>query len=606
MRMLRRAGWILCCLPACMAVFASVSRAAQAHGPILVGPNVMVSRESGYPNVELMIAANPKNSRNLIGSAIVSTPVRDKCMVYTSMDGGNTWVMVDLPQLPADGSGNAQVAFALDGTAYFSMLGQIAAEGGRKQFVITLLRSDDGGISWQKMDSYGAGHGPDHDQVAMGADGTIYTTCLCRFPAAAWNIGLFVGRKHGAQTAGPTKVVAGSQKMGMQTLNPLVFSDGSLFVPYYVFEPKQLEERTKPEFDVYSVMSRDGGATFSAPAKIGTQILNPYVHAPSPYAYVVFAVDKRSAKFRDRIYMLAAEALDSRYLLKLSYSKDRGASWSEAKIIAPVEGATPYANQYQPQIAVNGDGVVGMSWFDTRDAARGESYREYFTASLDGGDTFLPAMAVSSEASRIGWAGGDVLRATIDSPSINAKGEIQFAMIASSNSHPNGGDYMGLVADEGGMFHPFWSDTRTGSFQAWTAAIRVGGSSEENAVEAATGASRAGGALGKRLEAVFDPSRFDALTGIEEIPVRFKNISGSAICGPLQIRVRVSGENTAPRILNASNGNVRDRVEFDYSHAMGGFLCLDPGAVTEAIVWRVKLADAGRTFVSFTLEPAQE
>jgi BNR repeat-like domain len=573
-----------------------------AQGAILVGPNVMVSRESGYPNVELMIAANPKDARNLIGSAIVSTPVRDKCVIYSSMDDGNTWVMVDLPQLPADGSGNAQVAFGPDGTAYFSMLGQIIGEGGSKQFVITLLRSKDGGLSWETMGTYGAGHGPDHDQVTLGADGTIYTTCLCRFSDAAWSIGLFVSRENGAQTVGPMKIATAPEKMGVQSLNPLVLSDGVLFVPYYVFEPKELEERTKPEFDVYAVTSRDGGATFSAPTKIGTQRLDPYAHAPSPYAFVVFAVDKRSTKFRDRIYMLAAEAVEGRYVLKLSYSKDRGASWSGAKMVAPVEAATPYDNQYQPQIAVNRDGVVGMSWFDTREAARGGSYREYFTASLDGGETFLPAAKVASEASRIGWADGDVLRPTIDSPRTNGKGEIQFSMITSSNSHPNGGDYMGLVADENGTFHPFWSDTRTGSFQAWTAVVRVSAVSEAGAGAKQTDASSPAAPLGKRLAAVFDPSQFDAQTGIAEIPVRFKNVSESAICGRLRIRVRGSKEKGAPQILNASNGKAWEGAELDYSHSLGDFTCLEPGAVTDSIIWRVKLADAGQTFISFTVE----
>ena len=45
------------------------------------------------------------------------------------------------------------------------------------------------------------------------------------------------------------------------------------------------------------------------------------------------------------------------------------------------------------------DGIVGVTWYDTRDSKDGSQFHEYFTASLDGGKSFLPPVRVSSAPS---------------------------------------------------------------------------------------------------------------------------------------------------------------------------------------------------------------
>src|SRR5258708_37539983 len=66
---------------------------------ILVGPNVLVSRDGDYPHVELMVAANPRNPKNLIGGAITA-PRRGggpAAPSYASLDGGQTCASHALP-----------------------------------------------------------------------------------------------------------------------------------------------------------------------------------------------------------------------------------------------------------------------------------------------------------------------------------------------------------------------------------------------------------------------------------------------------------------------------------------------------------------------------
>src|ERR1035438_4279456 len=90
---------------------------AQATGPQLsIGPNILVSRDGDFPHVELTVAANPKQRKNLIGGAIAASQGGWGSRAYVSQDGGYSWTAVIL----TEGLGvDPQVAFAPNGTAYF-------------------------------------------------------------------------------------------------------------------------------------------------------------------------------------------------------------------------------------------------------------------------------------------------------------------------------------------------------------------------------------------------------------------------------------------------------------------------------------------------------
>jgi hypothetical protein len=99
-----------------------------------------------------------------------------------------------------------------------------------------------------------------------------------------------------------------------------------------------------------------------------------------------------------------------------------------------------------PTVAVNKDGIVGVLWYDRRDSDDNLSYYARFSASTDGGATWLPSVRVS------------------ESPN-TAKGK--------SGSGVTGGDTAGLAASADGIFHALWIDNRTGVQQVWTSAITV-------------------------------------------------------------------------------------------------------------------------------------
>jgi hypothetical protein len=109
------------------------------------------------------------------------------------------------------------------------------------------------------------------------------------------------------------------------------------------------------------------------------------------------------------------------------------------------------ARRRTPAIAVSAAGVVGLAWYDTRRDPRGECFDVYFSASLDGGRTFLAAVRVTPETS-CPPAGQDR---------------------AVASRWPFGGDYSGLAAVADGSFRIFWSGSRAGVHQGWTAAAEV-------------------------------------------------------------------------------------------------------------------------------------
>jgi hypothetical protein len=203
-------------------------------------------------------------------------------------------------------------------------------------------------------------------------------------------------------------------------------------------------------------------------------------------------------------------------------------------------------------------------------------------------------VTVSSAWSSLDDPANYAFHPTIDSPRRADDGSIEFSFDTTLGRAPDGGDFMGLAADALGTFHPFWIDMRTGTFQAWTSAVRVG----QQTTEAHAGETDS--ELNRQLRAVFDPTSYDSPTGTETIPVRFQNISDRPVCSPLFAVVEDTEKtpHQTPRILNAENDKDWAGAYFDYSSAFRDLPCLAPGQITEAIPWRIQPLASERTYVT--------
>ncbi len=601
---------------------------AQPASQIIVGPNVQVSRDEGFKVAEFHIASDPTNPKNLIAAGMLDpfqrSEGREGCRAYLSRDGGYTWRTLTMPGVPYF-QGDPQVAYGRTGTAFFLCMGRDPNLKGTDPNDLTSLviyRSEDGGTTWQNP-VYGPRPQIDHPQIAVDRSngstaGNLYISGNVpihrgRHSGMARDVHILVYvSKDDGRTWKLTDAAGNENSIGLSfnsSPSPLVLSSGELFVPFYMHGPgtrfQSWEEYTKFQsenmpgkdgsFGFMSpafVRSMDGGQTFSSLKRMVTRKGEAISVAFDSF----YALDRSSGPFKDRIYAVWMERHYRsgnsdfadvrgrwRSRLLMSYSSDGGKTWEDPR---PLTSNKPFGHEFFPSIAVNSEGTLGIAWYDTRDSPardpsegmKGEIVNQYFTASSDGGVSFLPAVKVSSVPTEplalesrliFPFFGG------LDLVFMNGKGGY--------------GDYTAMATTNDGSFHPVWSDGRTGSSQMWTSVIRVDrrATVTPELVEADVSGDIVGD-FGSLLKG--------APAGTVELEVRLKNTSKKTIYGPL--KVEVSAVTTRPRgagdailgpvILNAPNGTDNVGAAFDYSTKLGSHLRLEPGAISEGIVWRIK------------------
>jgi hypothetical protein len=426
------------------------------------------------------------------------------------------------------------------------------------------------------------------DRTGGRYTGRVYISVMRLYPK--YTIGLFWSTDgHAFRSA--VAAVNEDSTVGINTTTPLILSDGMLVIPYRDFPLRPEQSATADRSTLWFVTSSDGGARFSAPRKILTQQLDTTRAWHYTRNFPQLAVDARSHRYRDRIYVVWGDARSGRSRLLFSYSSDRGRRWSVPRPVDP--NAPAGAVQYQPAIAVNRDGVVGVTWFDTRHSdgrSMAHGYDQYFAASVDGGESFEAPVRVSSVTSMPFGAGNMrfipyTYRLDVDS--------MRVVLLSAANTWGSGGDYMGLAADTDGVFHPLWTDSREGTFQLFSARVTVLGGRVRQEAPPRTSSN-----LTRRLKLMFESTSYNSTSRELEIAVRLKNISGHTVHGPFTVVVtgfvagadETFGQRT-PEILNASNGKTGSGATFEYVAASGSVNVLRPGAQSEPITWRLKLAD---------------
>jgi hypothetical protein len=207
---------------------------------------------------------------------------------------------------------------------------------------------------------------------------------------------------------------------------------------------------------------------------------------------------------------------------------------------APAKGP----DAIMPVIQVSKDGVVGVVYQDRRDNPDNQSYWVRFTASLDGGETWMPTVRVSEKPNQVGPRDNVALgispalslpRDSSTPPATASTGSIR-PLTLSVNVHAfsfSGGHYAGMAIDAAGVFHPVWIDNRTGVAQMWTAPVSVKGVAAKN-----------GGGELATMKDVSDRTRlemwnpeFDRARGTLTVTAALRNASRDTIRGPVKLRV---------------------------------------------------------------------
>jgi hypothetical protein len=457
---------------------------------IQVGPNTQVSKErAGVAHWEVIIAADPADAKRLLaGSMLWYGSGEDQCVLYLSTDGGATWKPVLEPGGRAETRGEKRaadpsVAFGPRGTAYFAML---AAAARLQPHHAVVFRSTDGGLTWAgpvhvheptRVDrpyvtvdlTGGKYHGRVYSNAVVITDSLPGTGGTAADLIPQVGIGIFFSSDNGRTFSEPVlqRVRIANQPHATRAIgNSVVLSDGTVVVLYNFVEDWRRREDSPSWMGVER--SVDGGQSFEAGSPSigerpprGRTIPSQKFIGPTqrPIGKGLaglegLAVDQTSGPYRDRLYAVwpAFDAQRSRVML--SVSADKGLTWSTP---APIDDAQDagaagvYRGAFMPSIAINKDGVVGVSWYDTRHTAGPDSgWDVRFTASYDGGTTWQPSARVTEKSTVIGGQ-----------------------MRAKFGRRAGPGDTAGLAATTDGAFHALWVDHRTGIPQVWTATVTV-------------------------------------------------------------------------------------------------------------------------------------
>jgi hypothetical protein len=559
---------------------------AQQQPVVTVGRNVHVSAaHARYPMREVMLAADPGDPRRLLACGMVMATREHRwwTVVYLSVDAGESWV----PALETDKRWRSTIdpscTMGLGGLAHHSALTSRQPEGD----VMALWRSADGGRTWDERAPISMRrHGIDQQSVAVDTTrgrwrGRVYVVGGISYSgtegARVDGIGAWVSTDSGKSFDGPTGRLFPNPRMALGISNAVVTSDGTLVQVFNEFPLRAGEfARSKPGSPnaVMSAISvRDGGGSVSRTTKVDDTYLSwpPGVGGVTPR----LAVDPGSAAFKDRLYVTWSDERSGRFEVYVSHSADKAQSWSRPVAIgdAPPAASGSGPHSTVPTVAVNRDGVVGVTWYDRRDHPENMGWHVRFRASLDGGETWQPSVRVSSVPNAItartelptqaytsgggsgGFSGREPSRPGPLAVRINVH-EFNFTPM----------DYAGLAVATDGVFHALWVDNRTGLPQIWMAPIRVHGVAARRAgpepppvavdpsrVTQEPSAPGESNDVSSKVTLELTDSAFERETNTVSVVVRLGNVSTDTLVGPFHGRVTELSSELARRIELVGN-----------------------------------------------------
>ena len=330
----------------------------------------------GY-ELEPMVTVNPANPRNIVAAwkQDVGTANQTRSdLVASSLDGGKTWTRTTVPGLTACTGGTADagsdpwVAAGRDGTVYFSGLAADLSTDPPTTAVVA-SRSRSGGRSWRPPATVAAPlQGNDTDAVTAsptlaGHAYLVWANFLSDVVPRTNTLWFSRTTDRGASWSPPVLLDQPSPFATDRAPRLLVLPDGTLLT---IFVRIDLELGFGAH---YAARSLDEGRTWLPAVQAGprrpllgffdpqTGLEFPQAHfpsaavAPDGTAYVAFE-DNRSA---------------TSGAIGILRSRDGGRSWTSFTL----PGVRAYA--FEPAIAVDAHGTVGVTWYDLRNDRPGDA-----------------------------------------------------------------------------------------------------------------------------------------------------------------------------------------------------------------------------------------
>ncbi len=571
---------------------------------IQVGPNVLVSRDDeSHEHQEVQLGASATDAKRLVGCSMVDVGALSQRKMHTasyvSNDGGKSWSIG--PTIPE--SGDPVCGFGPDGAVYFGAIGDSPNLDPAIDWHFKLFRSDDGGSRWEQKSDIVTGDRPwlAFDATQGPNRGWLYLTYQSRAGVldaaekqATVSLDLTHSSDRGATWTLPKAYgVINAQRLSHSLPTMMAtLSDGTVVISNW----QNLKKR--------AVLDEDGpaapypGMTGPPTCEISVVLVDPdgwkrpktrkaadkyCAESPANRTVDALAVDGRSEIFKDRIYIAWTDLRSGHARILFASSSDRGETWGKPRVVDDVPpGLGHVPDSFMVTLAVNRDGVVGLTWNDRRESPDNIGYVTRFTASLDGGDTWLPSVRVSEQPAQF-RPGGEGIAGYIAPGGGSGPLTLQVARVGFGGA----GDTAGLAADADGVFHALWIDNRSGRGEIYTAPVTVAGTVSKNGSAALAALVDVSGKVAVDLKDL----SWDAKSQTATAEVTLRNTSKETIRGRLVARVlSVSSEAGVVTVANADNGVAGAGATFDLTSLVpeGG---LKPDASTASKTIRFQLKD---------------
>jgi hypothetical protein len=439
--------------------------------PVLIGPRcnrrVTCDLSPSNDRSESSLAVNPLDPFNMVGASKRFTNPATYAFslaAYATFDGGLSWTEAAPLTLLPGWAGTSDPVVSWDNTGAAYLVALPFGPGAATPVVgIAVYRSADGGRTWGPPNLIHASPGDDKQTTAADTNpaspfyGNVY---------AAWDDGSTL-RFARTTDHGVTWRGAGAQPVGTSLANDsfapalAVAPDGTVYI---VWSDGELSGSA-----IKFVKSTDGGGSFSAPATVATGItkLTAAAGLPQPGSFPelpgghfrVLTIAAVCTGHGGHLVAAWADYREGRSRVYYRHSANGGASW-----LGPASGqpllsgpVAPAADQhdFHPQLAAAPAGEIGCSFYEFGPKGGGEFPPQLIdvvlAVSTDNGASFPNRATVTDQA----WD------PTVDAPLSHGDPTTTFI-----------GDYFGLTASRLGFF-PFWTDTRTGVQEIFTARVAV-------------------------------------------------------------------------------------------------------------------------------------
>jgi hypothetical protein len=404
--MRRTSGWavgaallVSAVLPAVTAAHpykVKVLTAASGPTPFAAGCPGAFHDEAKVPGlvIEPAIAVNPRNRRNVVATwkqdVSAEFNARDD-LVASSLDGGRTWRRTTIPGLTrcsggaSDTASDPWVSFGGDGTAYFgAQAGDVSTDP--PPIAIVASRSWDGGGHWAPPVTVAPPRGGNEQPAVTGSPtlrGHAYMT-WANFPEdepPPWENTVWFSRTTD----------------GGATWSPPVLVDQP--GPFAIDLVSRIQ--VLPNGNLLAIFARGDGETGAGTLQVARSLdegrtwLPPVVAAAKPLADSPPLDPETGELLPQPGYPSSAVAPDGTIYIAVEdsptagsgainviRSRDGGRTWSSANL----PGVSAFA--FEPAIAVDDQGTVGVIWYDLRNDRPGDDETTgdlWFASSEDRG-----------------------------------------------------------------------------------------------------------------------------------------------------------------------------------------------------------------------------